>query len=190
MAGYFTGSTAKDAVGYRCGEDIEFRLELCDGAKRFGCPLFKWEICGDDAAKASGMASGESGELRLHTTLTKPGFVHVIVTACALDGTPLPTIDKFEGGAGADIDKIEQGTLLDFIYIRSGSALEFIYSRQRCAVERAGSDNDMNESRLCKRRVQSQLAALARRHARCFCCVVAAYLPFEQRTAEPLRPVA
>ena len=110
MAGYFKGSTTRDAVGYKCGEDIEFRLELSDGARRFGCPLFKWEMYGDDGAKSSGMAPGESGTIDLHTTLAKPGFVHVIVTACALDGTPLPTIDKFEGGAGAEIDKIEQGT--------------------------------------------------------------------------------
>ena len=93
MAGYFKGSTTRDAVGYKCGEDIEFRLELSDGARRFGCPLFKWEMYGDDGAKSSGMASGESGTIELHTTLAKPGFVHVIVTACSLDGTPLPTIE-------------------------------------------------------------------------------------------------
>ena len=81
MAGYFKGSTTHDAVGYKCGEDIEFRLELSDGARRFGCPLFKWEMYGDDGAKSSGMAPGESGTIELHTTLAKPGFVHVIVTA-------------------------------------------------------------------------------------------------------------
>ena len=100
MSGYFKGSTTKDAVGYSCGEDIEFRLELTDGKQRFGCPLFKWEMYGDDGRSSQGMTPGESGEIVLHTSLSSPGFIHVIVTACAHDGSPLETIDKFEGGAG------------------------------------------------------------------------------------------
>lgn len=114
MANYFRGSTAKDAVGYSCGDLIVFDLELVHGsdvdtAKSFGVPIFKWECFGDDGAHTSGSCSGETGRLRVETSISRPGFVHVIVTACAIDGRPLDGIDKFEGGAGANIDLIEQG---------------------------------------------------------------------------------
>lgn len=113
MANYFRGSTTEDAVGYACGEKMVFELELVHGgnaadAVRFGVPLFKWECFGDDGVHTCGSCSGENGRLRLETSCSKPGFVHVIVTACAADGTPLRGIDKFEGGAGAEIASVEQ----------------------------------------------------------------------------------
>lgn len=113
MANYFRGSTTKNALGYACGEKMVFELELVHGgsaadALRFGVPLFKWECFGDDGEHTFGSCSGENGVIRFETSISKPGFVHVIVTACAVDGTPLLGIDKFEGGAGAEIASIEQ----------------------------------------------------------------------------------
>jgi cephalosporin-C deacetylase len=109
MANYFRGSTEKNAVGYKCGEKIVFNLELTHDGKPMSCPLFKWEMRSDDRKFSRGMASGETGRITLSTSLEKPGFVHLIVTACSIDGKPLPGIDKFEGGAGADILEIRQG---------------------------------------------------------------------------------
>lgn len=109
MASYFRGSTEKNAVGYKCGENIRFKLELVHDGNKFACPLFKWELYGDDGKASKGMVSGDSGEFTIDTSLCSPGFVHLIVTACALDGTPLKNIDKFEGGAGAELDKISEG---------------------------------------------------------------------------------
>lgn len=109
MANYFRGSTVKDAVGYSCGEKMVFELELVHDGKVFGVPLFKCEIFKDDGESEFKFLSGESGKVTVETSISKPGFVHLIVTACALDGTPLTNIDKFEGGAGADIESIEQG---------------------------------------------------------------------------------
>ena len=109
MANYFRGSTTKDAVGYTCGEEMIFELELVHDGRLFGVPLFKWECFGDDGAASSGFVPGESGRLTVTRSIKVPGFVHVIVTACALDGKPLEGIDKFEGGAGAQIDDIRQG---------------------------------------------------------------------------------
>lgn len=109
MANYFRGSTTKDAVSYSCGEEMIFELELVHDGKIFGVPLFKWECYGDDGAKSSGVVSGETGKVTVKTSVSKPGFAHVIVTACALDGKPLEGVDKFEGGAGAEIDSIQQG---------------------------------------------------------------------------------
>ncbi len=109
MQKYFRGSTAKDSVSYTCNEEIKFELELVCEGRKMQVPLFKWEITADDGTKASGFKPGESGKIELTTKIAKPGFVHVIVTACALDGSPINGIDKFEGGAGAEIDKIEQG---------------------------------------------------------------------------------
>ena len=109
MANYFRGSTTKDAVGYLCGEEMIFELELVHDGKLFGVPLFRCECYGDDGSKSSCFVPGETGKLTVKTSVSKPGFVHVIVTACALDGKPLEGIDKFEGGAGAEIDRIQQG---------------------------------------------------------------------------------
>ena len=109
MANYFRGSTTKDAVSYAVGETMVFELELVHDGKPMSCPLFRWELYGDDGRSSSGFAPGETGKLRLETSVNTPGFVRVIVTACAVDGSPLDGIDKFEGGAGADIDRIAQG---------------------------------------------------------------------------------
>ncbi len=109
MANYFRGSTEKNAVLYRCGEIIRFNLELVHDGEPITCPLFKWELYGDDGKNSSGMASGETGKFSIDTTLDRDGFVRLIVTACEADGKPLEGFDKFEGGAGAEIEKIEQG---------------------------------------------------------------------------------
>lgn len=73
------------------------------------CPLFLVETWGDDGRQSRRFIPGETGKLTFDTSLEKPGFVHVLVTACALDGAPLEGVDKFEGGAGAELDKITQG---------------------------------------------------------------------------------
>lgn len=109
MANYFKGSTERNAVGYKCGDAIRFDLELTHDGKPMTCPLFKWEMYGDDGKRSRGMKSGETGRISITASLDTPGFVHVTVTACSLDGSPLIGVDKFEGGAGADIDKIKQG---------------------------------------------------------------------------------
>ncbi|MBQ8510694.1 MAG: acetylxylan esterase [Clostridia bacterium] len=112
---YFQGSTTSvdgggvDAVGYVCGETIRFELRLVQDGEPITCPLFKWSMDGDDGKHSEGFASGETGRIVLETTLDSPGFVRVIVYACAIDGTPLDGFDKFEGGAGAEIEKLEQG---------------------------------------------------------------------------------
>ena len=109
MANYFTGSTTKNAVGYKCGETIRFELQLVHDGRPMSCPLFRWDIFGDDGRESHGIAPGESGRLTLETSIGCPGFVHVIVTACEPDLRPLDGIDKFEGGAGAELDRIGQG---------------------------------------------------------------------------------
>ena len=106
---YFRGSTEKNAVEYRVGEEIRFDLELMSGDKRAACPLIKWETRCDDGSSASGYASGESGTLAVRMSASKSGFVYLRVTACALDGSPLRCADVYEGGAGADIDVLSEG---------------------------------------------------------------------------------
>lgn len=109
MANYFRGSTTANAVEYKCGDNIRFELELVHDGKLMSCPLFLVETWGDDGRQSRRFIPGETGKLTFDTSLEKPGFVHVLVTACALDGTPLEGVDKFEGGAGAELDKITQG---------------------------------------------------------------------------------
>ncbi|MBE6613307.1 MAG: acetylxylan esterase [Ruminococcaceae bacterium] len=109
MSTYFKGTTTKNPVEYRCGEMIEFDLQLMMDEIKIGCPMIKWETWGDDGRSASGFTPGESGHIKVYGTLEKPGFLRVIVRACSINGAPLMGFDTYEGGAGAEIDKIRQG---------------------------------------------------------------------------------
>lgn len=67
------------------------------------CPLFLVGNMGETTAGNQDASSPARPEkLTFDTSLEKPGFVHVLVTACALDGTPLEGVDKLSGaGAGS-----------------------------------------------------------------------------------------
>ncbi|MGN1129367.1 MAG: hypothetical protein ACI4T6_10505, partial [Candidatus Flemingiibacterium sp.] len=75
MANYFRGSTTKDAVSYAVGETMVFELELVHDGETMSCPLFRWELYGDDGRSSSGFAPGETGKIRLETSVNTPGFV-------------------------------------------------------------------------------------------------------------------
>lgn len=110
MRTYFTGSTTKDAVGYRCGEVMRFELTMKnESGCRVTCPYFLWEASGDDGQKNSGKVSGEEGTIALEFTMTKPGFLHLKVTPLDENEKPIEGYEIFEGGAGAEIEKLEQG---------------------------------------------------------------------------------
>lgn len=106
--GYFRGSTERDALSYRPGEDMCFRLTLTRGEGAVSCPKFQYQIEGDDGKVQSGDVSGESGTITLHTSCARPGWVHVRVTPCDALGEPLKDCEPFNGGAVAGFDEIRK----------------------------------------------------------------------------------
>ena len=107
---YFKGTSEKDALSYTCGEDMKFNISLMCEGRVISCPQFKWEISADDGQNArSGFVSGKNGTLTLSASISKPGFVRLIVTPCDENGRAILGMETFDGGAGADVMKLEQG---------------------------------------------------------------------------------
>lgn len=108
---YFIGETDKNPLSYTCGEIMKFVITPKCGDEFLDIPQFrfyKWTIKGDDQRIEEGLIpSLDRKPLVLTTSLNRPGFVRVIVEACDGEKQPLPGVDRFEGGAGAEIEKIE-----------------------------------------------------------------------------------
>ena len=104
---YFTGTTEKDALGYRPGEEITFRLKLIHGGEAMECASFAYTMRDDYGNREDGKAPGGSA-FTYTVKPEKPGYIHLIVKACGEDGSPLPDCDVFEGGACAGFDEITQ----------------------------------------------------------------------------------
>lgn len=105
---YITGTTEQDAVSYRVGEEIVFNLELKADSKLAGCELFSWKLTADDGTSSNGMADGRSGKLTIKTSISKPGYVYLQVTACDAGGKAISGVKMYNGGAGANIEEIEK----------------------------------------------------------------------------------
>lgn len=113
---YFVGETDKNPLSYTCGEIIKFVITPKSGNDFLGIPQFRfyrWKIEGDDGRLEEGSVSSLDREpLVLTTSIKRPGFVRVIVEACDGYKQPLPDVDRFEGGAGAEVDKIELDSVI------------------------------------------------------------------------------
>ncbi len=106
---YFTGDSEKNPITYRCGEEIVFKISLVeDGEPLAGVPV-SWNLFGEDGKRGKGTAVSDPDEpLTIRTSLDKPGFVYVEVTAMDKDGKPLSGALPLSISAGADVDKICQ----------------------------------------------------------------------------------
>ncbi|MGN1345937.1 MAG: acetylxylan esterase [Eubacteriales bacterium] len=104
---YFIGSTEKDALSYEIGEDIGFRLTLVEEGKTLGVPKFRYVCRGEDGKRDEGLADGQTGTFEYHTSLSRAGYVRLVVTACDENGAPLKGYDPFEGAACAGFDDIQ-----------------------------------------------------------------------------------
>ncbi|HBF15637.1 MAG TPA: hypothetical protein DDW30_08185 [Clostridiales bacterium] len=106
---YFVGTTDKDAVSYKVGEEMKFTVSLrADGALA-SCAKFKYILKADDGRQPEeGYADGKTGVFTLTTKLDVPGFVNLQVIACNKDGNELSGVNYFKGGAGAEIEKLQK----------------------------------------------------------------------------------
>ncbi len=108
----FTGDADKQAISYAPGEEMTFKIQLLEDGKPVAGKKLKWVRRGDDLKTESGeAASSDSEPLTLKTSIAKPGFVYIMVTACGEDGKPVKDAKnqdiKFEGGAGVEPEKLE-----------------------------------------------------------------------------------
>lgn len=105
---FFDGVTDKDALSYKTGDKIIFKLCVRTQDEVLCIPYIKYTCEGDDGKKTEGtVKSTVDGYFHIETSIDKCGFVRVIATALDENLVEIKDIDIFEGGAGADIDKIE-----------------------------------------------------------------------------------
>ncbi len=108
----FSGTCDKDALSYKCGENMVFTLYAEDTEDPGREINVKWEIWGDDGkAITKGETVMKKGEpFVLETSLDTPGFARARLFAVDSEGKQLYTKKGrkicYEGGAGADIAKI------------------------------------------------------------------------------------
>ena len=102
---YFVGSTTKNAIGYKAGETITFKLKVKTENVDVPVPYIYYTCEGEDGVKSDGYVStSEDGYFYFDTSIKRDGFVHVIAKACDENKEAIDSIDIFEGGAGADIN--------------------------------------------------------------------------------------
>lgn len=108
---YFVGTTTKNALSYKVGEKITFRIRAKCDSGYLKVPYIRYSLEGDDGAKSFGVLEPEEdGWFYVKTSVDCPGFVRLIAVACNRFRDEIETIDKFEGGAGAQIGNIVCGT--------------------------------------------------------------------------------
>ena len=107
----FVGDTDKSPIEYKPGEKMVFMVQLMEDSKPVEGKKLKWLRRGDDGKTENGEAVSAANPLTIETSIDKPGFVHVAVTACDDSGKPLKDEKnqeiKFEGGAGVGLEKLE-----------------------------------------------------------------------------------
>ncbi len=101
------GNTTRDPLSYHVGEEMEFVFSIKDPhAATSGRPLFlAWNRRGDDGVLSSGFERiSLEKPVRVRTSISRPGFVHVLASVTTIPTSPDATqLLQFEGGAGADI---------------------------------------------------------------------------------------
>lgn len=107
----FSGKSDRDEAIYKPGETMTFQVQLLEDGKPVAGKKLRWTRRGDDQKNEKGEGVSSATEpLTITTSLSTPGFVHIVVEAIGDDGK-LINNDKnnpirFEGGAGAEIEKL------------------------------------------------------------------------------------
>lgn len=114
---HFFGSTDKDPITYKPGEEMIFSLQILnDAGKALSGVKFNWTRTGDDGLQESGSAvSDETKPFQIKTKISVPGFVYILAKAVDDSGKPIPRIPtpnycknvEFYGGAGVLLDQIQ-----------------------------------------------------------------------------------
>jgi len=105
----FTGTTDKNPLLYKSGEEMVFTVTLVDqnnDNKAVKGKMLVWERKGDDGKTEKGEVLSDV-PLTVKTSIAQPGFVRLTVNVLDGNGKPLSgKNEKFDGGAGADVNCI------------------------------------------------------------------------------------
>ena len=105
----FTGTTDRNPLLYKVGEEMTFSVTLVDKDAK-NAPVkgrkLTWTRVGDDGKTERGEGVSD-GPLVVKTKIDKPGFVRLTVNVLGADGKALKgKCEKFDGGAGAGVNDI------------------------------------------------------------------------------------
>ncbi|MFA6960134.1 MAG: acetylxylan esterase [Opitutaceae bacterium] len=104
------GTTDNPKALYAPGEKMLFRIQLEQDGKPVIGRRLNWERTGDDGLSDRGSAQSENEPLLITTTLGKPGFVRVLVSAVDDAGEVIKNTSGkkvvFDGGAGVQPEKL------------------------------------------------------------------------------------
>ncbi len=104
----FEGTCDKDALSYKVGEKIKFRVALADDGKPVTGRKIKYVMRGEDGKRFEGVQDSDKPVI-VETSLDKPGFVHLQINVLDENGRPDRNFCRpYDGGAGADIEKLAQ----------------------------------------------------------------------------------
>ena len=104
------GGTDKSSISYSPGEQMTFEIRLVKDGEPVEGTRLTWVRSGDDGHREKGEALSSAKPLVIVTSLDKPGFVRVLVTAIDEKGAPILNEEKkeiaFDGGAGVEPTKL------------------------------------------------------------------------------------
>ena len=107
---WLKGATDKDAVAYRCGETMTFRIDVVGPDEELptnGC-FIAWTRTGDDGLREEGKEPIVRGPFVYRTKIDRPGFVRLQAKLVDEKGQRCAGCwSFFDGGAAAEIDKLE-----------------------------------------------------------------------------------
>ncbi len=93
---------------YHCNEPIVFVVHPTLDGKPLSEGQIVYSLIGDDGKKSEGSVKLDGKSVRVTTTLTKPGFVRLILTIHDKDGKLYLGSEKYDSCVGADEEKIFQ----------------------------------------------------------------------------------
>jgi len=110
---YFIGSCDKDALSYTTGETMCFTLSAVTKSGTLVLyPKFKYTFRSDDGSTDEGIVDSVDGSFVYYTSISRPGYVHLCVSACDENGKEQKDCTAFTGGACAGFEEIRQsGTI-------------------------------------------------------------------------------
>ena len=138
------GTTNANPLSYRVGEEMEFIFHIKDPrAVTINRPFFvAWNRRGDDGVTTSGLLPiSLERPVIIKTSLTRPGFVHVVATLTTIPScTTIFQSLQFEGGAGAEIASLKPAA-------KCPDDFDDFWARQRAILDAVPIEPEMHQWR-------------------------------------------
>ena len=141
---YFVGTTTKNPIEYKVGEQIVFKIRVELDGEPILVPYINYMTEGDDGVKVNDfLQPSDDGWFYIHTKLMREGFIHLVAKGCDDKKNIIEEIDAFEGGAGAGVEEIKCMTDIPDDYLNFWDSLretafsipEKILFKEKVAVE-------------------------------------------------------